>query len=397
MRTIALILAAGRGVRVGEGSPKQYRLIAGQPLLRRAIAAFALHPSIDRVQVVIHADDQELYREAAASFDLLPPVIGGPSRQESARLGLERLAPLKPSKVLIHDAARPFVSASLIQRVIARLAQSPGAIPALPVADTLKRASDGNAQQGPDRSDLWLAQTPQGFRFPEILAAHQKLKGRQFGDDAAVAEAAGLDVALVLGDDNNFKVTTSADLRRAEVMMAAALIEIRVGQGLDVHAFAAAKERPLLICGVEVAHDKSLIGHSDADVGLHAVTDAILGAVADGDIGQHFPPTEARWRKASSTEFLRFAASRVVARGGVIAHVDVTVICERPKIAPYRAAMRTRLAALLGLTVEQVSIKATTTEHLGFTGRGEGMAAQAVATIRLPPANLSNHPSRNGQ
>lgn len=386
MTIAALIVAAGRGVRAGAGLPKQYQPIGGKPLLAHTIAAFAGHGAIDLIRVVIHPDDRALYTQAAAGFDLAEPIAGGPTRQASVRLGLEALASDRPSHVLIHDGARPFVSAAVIDRVLDGLKQSPGAIPAIAVADTLKRERGGLALGGVDRAGLWRAQTPQGFRFQDILAGHQKFSqaGGDMTDDAAVAEAAGLEVALVLGDEDQFKVTTADDFARAERFLAFRLADVRVGAGFDVHAFAAGKHAPLMICGVEVAHDRALEGHSDADVGLHALTDAILGALADGDIGQHFPPTDPRWRGASSDQFLRHAGALVGARGGVIGHLDVTIICERPKLAPYRASMQARVAEILGLKLNQVSVKATTTEKLGFTGRGEGIAAQAAATLRLP-------------
>ena len=312
------------------------------------------------------------------------PAAGGPSRQDSARLGLESLAALAPGAVLIHDGARPFVGAAVIDRVLDALGASAGAIAALPVTDTLKRGADGLITGTVERAGLWRAQTPQGFRFAEILAAHQKSAGRELTDDAAVAERAGLPVALVEGAPENIKITTQDDLARAECWLAGeqAGAETRVGQGFDVHRFGPGDQ--VMLCGIAVPHDAGLMGHSDADVGLHALTDAILGALGAGDIGQHFPPSEARWRDAESGVFLRHAGDLVTGAGGRIRHLDVTLICERPRIGPHRAAMVTRIAELLGIDAGRVSVKATTTEGLGFTGRGEGIAAQANATISLP-------------
>jgi 2-C-methyl-D-erythritol 4-phosphate cytidylyltransferase/2-C-methyl-D-erythritol 2,4-cyclodiphosphate synthase len=401
MSNAILIVAAGRGTRAGADIPKQYQAIGGKTLLSHAITAFASHPNVQHVQVVIHPDDGALYEDAVRGLALpalnsvmRPPAQGGASRQESVRLGLEALAGSHPKNVLIHDGARPFTGNAIIDRVLAKLNTVAGAIPALAVTDTLKRGGIGKREGniliegGVDRAGLWRAQTPQGFRFAEILAAHRKFAGKDLTDDAAVAEAAGLEVALVEGEEENFKVTTAIDLARAEKLLSsrlsdAPLSDIRVGSGFDVHAFAAEKTGPLMICGIEVPFDRSLLGHSDADVGLHAATDAILGALAEGDIGQHFPPNDPKWRGAPSDTFLRHAGALVAARGGVIGHLDVTIICERPKLAPHRAAMQSRIAEILGLKLSQISVKATTTEMLGFTGRGEGIAAQAIATLRL--------------
>jgi len=378
---VALVVAAGRGVRAGGATPKQYRTLGGRPVLRWSLERFQRHPRVSAVRVVIQPDDRALYDAAAAGLDLLPPVMGGPTRQDSVRLGLESLAAQSPSTVLIHDAARPFVDDTLIDRVLDALATTPGAIPATPVADTIKRGVGGLVGATVDRSDLWRAQTPQGFRFAEILDAHRAAAGAALSDDAAVAECAGLAVALVPGSEANTKLTTDEDLRRA-AQACEAQAETRIGTGYDVHRVGPGDH--VWLCGVKVPHSHGLIGHSDADVALHALTDAVLGAVGDGDIGQHFPPSDARWRSAASDQFLMHAASRVAARGGRIVHVDVTIICERPKVGPHRAAMIARLAEILGLDPSRCSVKATTTEGLGFTGRGEGIAAQAVATIRIP-------------
>jgi len=384
-KTVALVVAAGRGRRFGGPLPKQYADLAGRPVLGHALARLTAHPRIDRVQAVIHPDDRALYDRAAAGLELAEPTAGGPSRNDSVRLGLESLAPSAPETVLIHDGARPFVGAAVIDRVLDALDTSAGAIAALPVTDTLKRGADGRIAGTLDRAGLWRAQTPQGFRFADILAAHQTFAGPELTDDAAVAERAGLAVALVDGAPENIKVTTPDDLARAERWLAGGLAgmqETRVGQGFDVHRFGPGDR--VMLCGVAVPHEAGLLGHSDADVGLHALTDAILGALGAGDIGQHFPPSDARWKDAESDVFLRHAGGLVAEAGGSIRHLDVTLICERPKIGPHRAAMVARIAELLGIAAGRVSVKATTTEGLGFTGRGEGIAAQATATLGLP-------------
>ncbi len=387
--TVALVVAAGRGGRFGGALPKLYAALAGRPVLAHSLARLAAHPRIDRVQAVIHPDDRALYDRAAAGLELPEPALGGPSRQDSVRLGLESLATLAPGAVLIHDGARPFVGAAVIDRVLDALGTAAGgavgAIAALPVTDTLKRGADGRIAGTVARTGLWCAQTPQGFRFAEILAAHRDAVGQELTDDAAVAERAGLPVALVEGAPENVKITTQDDLARAARWLTGGLTgmqETRVGQGFDVHRFGPGDQ--VMLCGIAVPHDAGLIGHSDADVGLHALTDAILGALGAGDIGLHFPPAEARWRDAESGIFLRHAGGLVAEAGGRIRHLDVTLICERPKIGPHRAAMVARIAELLDIDAGRVSVKATTTEGLGFTGRGEGIAAQASATLSLP-------------
>jgi len=379
---IALVVAAGRGTRLGAALPKQYLPVAGEPLLRHTLRALASHPRINGVRAVIHPDDGTYYAEAARDLDLLPPVPGGAQRQDSVRLGLESLLETDPDVVAIHDGARPFVDGALIDRVLDAVERGPGAIPALPVADTIKRGRDGRVVETVDRSQLWRAQTPQAFRFREILAAHRAALGLELSDDAAIAERAGLAVSLVMGSEANLKVTAPDDLARAESMLMAQLGDIRTGQGFDVHPLGPGDH--VWLCGIKVPHERALIGHSDADVGLHAITDAILGALGAGDIGQHFPPSDARWRGAASDQFLRHAAKLVAERRGRIAHVDVTLICEWPKVSPHRPAMIARIAEILGLAPDRVSVKATTTEKLGFTGREEGIAAQAIATVRLP-------------
>lgn len=377
MRVAALVMAAGRGLRLGGDEPKQYRLLGTASILARSLALFASHPRVDRVLAVIGADDRPAYDQATATLRLPAPVIGGATRQESVRNGLENLAADPPDLVLIHDAARPLTPPAMIGRVIDALSAHPAAVPALPVTDTLKQGADGRVLTTVPRAGLFRAQTPQGFRFADIVAAHRRFRGSEMTDDAAVAEAAGLPVALVDGDEAAFKITTSDDLERARRLAG----ETRTGTGFDVHRFGDGDH--VWLCGVRVPHERGLIGHSDADVGLHALTDAILGAIGAGDIGQHFPPSDSRWKGVASGRFLAHAGDLVRTRGGRIVHVDVTVICERPKVGPHRDAMQAAIAAALGIGTDRVSVKATTTEGLGFTGRSEGIAAQAAATVLL--------------
>jgi 2-C-methyl-D-erythritol 4-phosphate cytidylyltransferase/2-C-methyl-D-erythritol 2,4-cyclodiphosphate synthase len=382
-QTHALIVAAGRGSRMAADVPKQYRRLAGRPVLAWSVSAFAGHPGIASVCCVIHPDDTALYEAAIAGLTRPDTVAGGETRQASVRNGLDALAAdaAPGDRVLIHDGARPLLSLTLIDRVIAALDTAPGAIAALPVVDTLKREQNGLAAATIDRAGLWRAQTPQGFDLAAIRAAHGATAGRALTDDAAVAEAAGLDVRLVPGAEENLKITTEDDLARAERLLAGAA-ETRTGSGFDVHRFGPGDK--VRLCGIDIPHDHGLVGHSDADVGLHAITDALLGAIGDGDIGSHFPPSDPAWRGADSAAFLEHATGLVARRGGRIVHLDITLICERPKVGPHRDAMRRRIAGLLGLDAGRVSVKATTTEGLGFTGRREGIAAQAVATVALP-------------
>jgi len=375
MDTVALIVAAGRGVRAGGGLPKQYRALGGEPVLSRTLRAFLRHGRIDRVMCVIHPDDLALYAAATHGLPLAQPALGRATRQGSVLAGLEAIG--CAARVLIHDAARPLVAPALIDRVLDALDDSLGAVPVLPVADTLCRV-DG-APVG--RDGLYRVQTPQGFRFDAILSAHRASTDDLATDDAGLARAAGLDVAFVPGDETAMKLTEPHDFLRAEALLASALVT-RMGTGFDVHAFGPGDH--IMLCGLKLNHDHGVLAHSDGDVGLHALTDAILGALGDGDIGSHFPPTDERWRGAASDAFLAHAAQLVAERGGVIDHLDVTIICERPKVGPHREAMRARIADILGLSVAQVSVKATTTEALGFTGRREGIAAQAAATLRVP-------------
>jgi 2-C-methyl-D-erythritol 4-phosphate cytidylyltransferase/2-C-methyl-D-erythritol 2,4-cyclodiphosphate synthase len=343
--------------------------------------AFLEHPRVDAVGAIIHPDDGELYAAASEGLQLLEPVNGGASRQKSARLGLESLAERRPDQVLIHDAARPFVDEGVISRVVKALKTAPAAIPALPVNDTLKRGQAGRIVATVGRADLWRAQTPQGFRFREILAAHRRYEGADLTDDAAVAERAGLAVELVAGSEDNVKITTEDDWRRAQQWLGGGTV--RTGIGFDAHRYGPGEE--VMLCGVSIPHHAALVGHSDADVGLHALTDALLGAIAAGDIGGHFPADDPEWRDAPSEVFLKKAGELIRERDGAIANVDVTLICEAPKIAPHRAAMVRRIAEILDLAEDRVSVKATTTEQMGFTGRGEGIAAQAITALSFAP------------
>ncbi len=391
MRVAALIVAAGRGARAATVTlqPKQYCRIGSEPMLTHTLCAFAAHSGVDDIVIVIHPDDRVLYEEAAGPFAdrLLAPVLGGARRQDSVRAGLEALAERSPDLVLIHDAARPFVDGALISRVTASLQGHACALPCLPVTDTLKREEHGRITGTVAREGLWRAQTPQGFHFDAILAAHRAAAQDptlDFTDDAAVAEWFGLDVVLVEGAEHNRKLTTAEDLTIADEMMRrdSGAGTTRVASGYDVHALGPGDE--VILCGVRIPHTRKLIGHSDADVGLHALTDALLGTIADGDIGTHFPPSDDRWRGAGSEIFLKAAADKIAARGGRIVHVDVTLLCEAPRIGPYRDAMRGAMAEILGIESAQVSVKATTNEGLGFVGRGEGIAAMATATVRVP-------------
>ncbi|MET4384409.1 2-C-methyl-D-erythritol 4-phosphate cytidylyltransferase/2-C-methyl-D-erythritol 2,4-cyclodiphosphate synthase [Bradyrhizobium sp. F1.4.3] len=385
-RTAVVLVAAGRGLRAGAGGPKQYRSIGGQPVIFRAMEAFSRHPDVFMVQPVVNPDDSAMFTAAVAGLSHEPPAHGGATRQASVLAGLEALARHKPDIVLIHDAARPFVSPGLISRAIEAANRTGAAIPAVPVTDTIKlTGADGNVEDTPDRAQLRIAQTPQSFRFDVILEAHRRAAkdGRSdFTDDAAIAEWAGLTVATFEGDVANMKLTTPEDFVREEARLASLLGDIRTGTGYDVHAFGEGDH--VMICGVRVPHSKGFLAHSDGDVGLHALVDAILGALADGDIGSHFPPSDAKWKGAPSDQFLKYAVERVTARGGRVANLEVTMICERPKIGPLRDTMRARIAEISGVDISRVAVKATTSERLGFTGREEGIAATASATIRLP-------------
>jgi 2-C-methyl-D-erythritol 4-phosphate cytidylyltransferase/2-C-methyl-D-erythritol 2,4-cyclodiphosphate synthase len=385
-RTVAILVAAGRGLRAGAGGPKQYRSIGGRTVILRAMEAFCQHPQVSSVQPVLNPDDIAVFNEAVRELRHEPPANGGATRQASVHAGLEALASQKPDIVLIHDAARPFVSEALISRAIEAAGRTGAAVPAIPVVDTIKLVDgDGNIEATPERARLRIAQTPQAFRFDAILEAHRRAvrEGRSdFTDDAALAEWAGLTVATFEGDAANMKLTTPEDFVREEARLASQLGDVRTGTGYDVHAFGEGDH--LMICGIRVPHTRGFLAHSDGDVGLHALVDAILGALADGDIGSHFPPSDMKWKGAASDKFLKYAVERVVARGGRIANLEVTLICERPKIGPLRDIMRARIAEISGIDISRIAVKATTSERLGFTGREEGIAATASATIRLP-------------
>jgi 2-C-methyl-D-erythritol 4-phosphate cytidylyltransferase / 2-C-methyl-D-erythritol 2,4-cyclodiphosphate synthase len=382
----AIVVAAGRGLRVGGPLAKQYRTIAGQPVIRTSLALFAGHPAIAFVQPVIHPDDRDLFAAAAADLDISPPVLGGATRQASVRAGLQALEPRAPDIVLIHDAARPFASPALLSRAIAAAEAATAAIPGLPVVDTVKAVDgEGRITGTVDRDRLRTVQTPQAFAFDKILDAHRRAQaaGREdFTDDAALAEWAGIAVTVFEGEAGNVKLTSAEDFQKAERERGLRLSDVRTATGFDVHAFADGDH--VMIGGVRISHARGLTGHSDADVALHALTDAVLGAIADGDIGAHFPPSDPQWRGVSSDRFLAFAAERVRARGGRIAALDLTLLCESPRIGPHRDAMRARIASIAGIAQTRVAVKATTTERLGFLGRGEGIAALATATVRLP-------------
>ncbi|MES2473552.1 MAG: bifunctional 2-C-methyl-D-erythritol 4-phosphate cytidylyltransferase/2-C-methyl-D-erythritol 2,4-cyclodiphosphate synthase [Pseudomonadota bacterium] len=375
-RLAVLIVAAGKGERAGMGLPKQYESLAGEPMLRRTVRAFAGLP----VQVVIGQGQQELAGRALAGLDLPAPVTGGATRQESVRLGLDALAQQAPDFVLIHDAARPLISREVIDAVVKALENgADGALPMVAASDTLRRREGDGRWTIVPRENLYRAQTPQGFVYAKIAAAHRAHAAQDVTDDVALAELAGMRIEMVEGEEKNIKVTRKEDFALAESFLGVG--DVRTATGYDVHKFTDGDH--IWLCGLKVPHSHGLEGHSDADVGLHAITDALLGCIGEGDIGQHFPPTDERWRGAASWKFLDHAASLVRAKGGVINHVDVTLICERPKVGPHRDAMKARIAEILKIETSRVSVKATTTEGLGFTGRREGIAAQAIATVKL--------------
>lgn len=396
MSVAALIVAAGRGSRAGEGIPKQYRDLIGQSILTRTLTRFLQHPGVDRTLVVIHPNDRDLYEASIAALAplqsaLLPCVHGGDTRQNSVWNGLEALAASAPGIILVHDAARPFASLKLIDRAIQAAQRWDAAVPGTAVTDTIKViGSQSEVVSTPDRASLRAVQTPQAFRFPSLLDAHRKAADagiHAFTDDGALAEWAGLPVHVFEGESGNIKLTHPADFLEAERRIGGSLVALvtKLGTGFDVHAFGDGDH--VWLGGIKVPHDRGVIAHSDGDVILHALTDAILGALADGDIGTHFPPSDPQWRGASSDRFLAHAVSLVRERGGLVDHLDTTLLCEKPRLGPYREAMRQRIAEIAGLRLDQVSLKATTTEKLGFTGRSEGIAAQAAATVRLPEVN----------
>ncbi|WP_124113133.1 bifunctional 2-C-methyl-D-erythritol 4-phosphate cytidylyltransferase/2-C-methyl-D-erythritol 2,4-cyclodiphosphate synthase [Palleronia sp. THAF1] len=376
MKVAAVIVAAGRGTRAGGGVPKQWRDLGGLTVAARSIAAFRNHPRVGRVVLVLHPDDMGLAAGWLGHADMAV-VAGGATRAQSVGAGLAALAEDTPDRVLIHDVARPLVSAMLIDRVIDALDTAPGAAPALAVTDALWTGDAGRVTGTQDREGLWRAQTPQGFHFAPILAAHRTAPA-DAADDVAVARAAGLDVSIVEGEERNLKITAATDFARAESYLGDAM-DIRCGNGFDVHAFT--EGDAVILCGVSIPHTHALLGHSDADVGMHTVTDAIYGALAEGDIGRHFPPFDPQWKGAASDIFLRHAAELAVSRGFVVSNVDLTLICEAPKIGPHAIAMAQTLAQIIGIDADRVSVKATTSEGLGFPGRKEGIAAMATVTL----------------
>jgi len=378
MKTAAIIVAAGKGERAGGAVPKQFARVGGKPMIAHSVEAFARHPAISRIVVVVGDGQQGMAETALAGLPVDSIVTGGAERQNSVRAGLAAVG--DAHAVLIHDAARPFLPAEVIDRLIDALGNTDGAIPALPVVDTLAR-NDAQLGDVVDRTALVRVQTPQAFRLPAIRAAHDRWTGSPATDDAQMARAAGFDVSIVTGDTMLEKVTQPEDFAESERRLAARLVSV-TGQGFDVHRLVDGEE--MWLAGVRIDHPKGLSGHSDADVALHALTDALLGALGDGDIGSHFPPSDPQWRGAASHRFVEHARDLIAAAGGIIDHVDLTIICEAPKIGPHREAMRHAIAAMLCIPASRVSVKATTTERLGFTGRGEGIAAQAIATIRRP-------------
>lgn len=389
MTVAAVIVAAGSGLRAGGEKPKQYQEIGGKPVIWWTLKAFLDHPGVSRVQAVIGEGHEALYAEAVAGLELPPPVPGGGTRQESCRLGIEALAAHAPAKVLIHDAARPFVPQDLISHVIAWLDRYPAVIPGMPVSETIKFAPGGIVSHTIDRAGMWTAQTPQGFAYDAIRQAHRDAHQQQAAnltDDASVAERAGITIAMIPGRIENRKLTTAEDIDLADHAMIARqfanLPDIRVGQGIDIHPFEAGDS--VTLCGVTIPHNRKLKGHSDADAAMHALTDALFGAIGEGDIGVHFPPSDPQWKGAPSRIFLVRAVDLVHRRGGLIANADITILAEAPKIAPHIAAMKDSLASLLHVAPGRIAIKATTMERLGAIGRSEGLMAFATVTVRLP-------------
>lgn len=389
MTVAAVVVAGGSGLRAGGEKPKQYQLIGGRPVIWWTLKAFLGHPGVAHVQPVIGEGHEEMFAESVAGLDLPPPVTGGSTRQDSCRIGVESVSRHAPDKVLIHDAARPFVSLDLISHVIAWLDQFPAVIPGMPVAETLKLAPGGIVSRTVDRAGMWTAQTPQGFHFKTILAAHRKAQAEataNLTDDASVAEHAGISIAMIPGRIENRKLTTAEDIvlanRELNTQQHDALPDVRTGQGVDIHGFEPGDH--VTLCGVAIPHAMKLSGHSDADAPLHALTDAILGAIGEGDIGHHFPPSDPQWKGAPSRIFLEKAVALLEARGGRIANVDITILAEAPKIAPHIAAMKQVLGPMLRIGPDRIGIKATTMESLGAIGRREGIMASAIATVRLP-------------
>lgn len=391
LKAVALITTSGRGSRFSEaGIPKQYMHIAGMPILRHSILAFLNHPQIDDVICVIHPDDIALYEEAAAGLDLLDPVFGGDTRQTSVRQGLEALSEIKPHKVLIHDAVRPFVSKKIISGILEKLETHQAVIPAVAVEDTIKKYSDGKIKWTLERQDLWRAQTPQGFLYEDIINSHRAFKDQNFTDDAALNEYAGIPVAIIPGSQNNFKITTREDYQRAKSMAPTlnekVKEEVRSGIGYDVHAYRKrlTKENKFIkLCGVDVEFDKKIKAHSDGDVAIHAIIDSLLGAIGQGDIGDHFPDSDEKWKDANSASMLDYTHHLLKKRGAAILNIDLIIICEKPKITKYKAKMRKNLSEILRIEESRINIKATTTEKLGFIGKEQGIASQAVSSVKI--------------
>jgi 2-C-methyl-D-erythritol 4-phosphate cytidylyltransferase/2-C-methyl-D-erythritol 2,4-cyclodiphosphate synthase len=389
MTVAAVIVAGGSGLRAGGERPKQYQLIGGKPVIWWTCQAFLSHPAIDHVQAVIGAGHEDMFAAATDGLDIGLPVIGGATRQDSCRIGIEAVARHRPAKVLIHDAARPFASPELIGDVVGWLDRFPAVVPGLPVAETLKFAPGGIVSRTVDRASIWSAQTPQGFAYDAILAAYRKAEAERtqnLTDDASVAEQAGVAIAMIPGRLENRKLTTAEDIQIADRQMTAShyesLPDIRVGQGIDIHPFA--EGAMVTLCGIAIPHSHGLKGHSDADAAMHALTDAILGTIGEGDIGTHFPPSDPQWKGAASSIFLARAMELLEAKGGRLANADITILAEAPKIAPHVPAMKAFLAPLLRLDQTRIAIKATTMEKLGAIGRKEGIMAFATVTVRLP-------------
>ncbi len=391
-KIVALITARGRGsrIRAGEGIPKQYLLMAGVPIIKHTILAFLNHPKIDDVICVIHPDDVELYEQAVIGLDLLNPVFGGDTRQISVHNGLEALKEYRPDKVLIHDAVRPFVTKRIINGILEKLETHPAVIPAVAVEDTIKKYGDGKIEWTLERENLWRAQTPQGFLYSDILNAHSAFKDLHFTDDAALDEYAGIPVAIIPGSQNNFKITTEEDYERAK-SLAASFIEkvkeeVRSGIGYDVHRFREKKpgeDKYINLGGIKIEFEKKIEAHSDGDVVIHAIIDALLGAIGEGDIGEHFPPTDSKWENVDSKEMLKLINHLVMKKGARIINIDATIIAEKPKVSRYKAKMEECLAKVLNIAKNRINIKATTTEKLGFIGREEGIAAEAIASVYI--------------
>lgn len=391
IKTVALITTSGRGTRLNsEGLPKQYLRLAGISILRHSILAFINHPKIDNVICVIHPDDVSLYEEAVVGLDLLNPVFGGQTRQISVRKGLEALREINPDRVLIHDAVRPFVSKQIIDGVLEKLNTHPAVIPAIAVEDTIKKFSDGKIEWTLERQDLWRAQTPQGFIYEDIINSHQAFKDLSFTDDAALNEYAGIPVAIIPGSQNNFKITTKEDFDRAKFLAKMfnqkITQEIRTGIGFDVHAFRDKKDGEdnfIKLCGVNIEFDKKIKAHSDGDVAIHAIIDALLGSISCGDIGDHFPDSDNKYKNIDSCELLKSVNHLLAKNSAEIVNIDISIICEKPKLLKLKKEMQKNLAKILEIDQSRINIKATTTEKLGFLGRQEGIAAQAIASVKI--------------